>query len=64
MTVLSVLGLFMLRIGGPLLLLVGLGILIDRWQRKREQEIRRQYGPKTGQKDAEVEEDEQIRKAA
>jgi len=31
--VLSVMGLFMLRIGIPLILLVTLGTVIDRWQR-------------------------------
>jgi hypothetical protein len=34
--ILSVAGLFLLRIGVPVILLVGLGILIDRWQSKRE----------------------------
>ena len=37
--VLSVAGLFLLRIGVPVLLLVGLGLLIDRWQSKREWDI-------------------------
>jgi hypothetical protein len=37
--VLSVAGLFLLRIGVPVMLLVGLGLLIDRWQSKRERDI-------------------------
>ena len=40
--VLSVIGLFMLRIGLPLLLLIALGTIIDRWQRKQHEEARHQ----------------------
>lgn len=36
--VLSVAGLFLVRIGLPVLMLVILGILIDRWQSKRLEE--------------------------
>jgi hypothetical protein len=36
---LSVAVLFLLRIGIPVMLLVGLGILIDRWQSKREWDV-------------------------
>ena len=35
--VLSVIALFLLRIGVPVILLVSLGVLIDRWQSKREE---------------------------
>jgi hypothetical protein len=38
-TILGVAALFLLRIGIPVILLVGLGLLIDRWQSKREAEI-------------------------
>lgn len=37
MMVIGVAVLFFLRIGVPVILLVGLGILIDRWQSHREQ---------------------------
>jgi hypothetical protein len=37
--VLSVAALFLLRIGIPVILLVGLGILIDRWQSHREHNL-------------------------
>jgi hypothetical protein len=36
MMVVGVAVLFLLRIGVPVILLVGLGILIDRWQRQRQ----------------------------
>jgi hypothetical protein len=39
----SIAGLFLLRIGVPLVLFALLGILIDRWQSKREEEIKQQY---------------------
>ena len=45
-TVVGIVALFILRIGIPLALLVGLGIIIDRWQRKRADEVeqyRRQH---------------------
>ncbi len=37
--VLGVAAAFLLRIGVPVILLIGLGILIDRWQNKREESI-------------------------
>lgn len=46
LVVLSVVGLFLLRVGIPVVLLVGLGILIDRWQTKREVEARKMMKPK------------------
>jgi hypothetical protein len=33
--VVSVIGLFFLRIGVPLLILIGLGVALDTWQRRR-----------------------------
>lgn len=42
--VLGVAVIFFLRIGIPVLLLIILGTLIDRWQTARENEIRRRYG--------------------
>jgi hypothetical protein len=41
--VVSVAAAFLLRIGVPVILLIGLGILIDRWQSKREES----YGEET-----------------
>jgi hypothetical protein len=41
--VLAVLGLFMLRIGVPVVVLITLGILIDRWQSRRDAEVRSMY---------------------
>lgn len=40
---LSVVVLFVLRIGIPVLLLIILGVLIDRWQTAREKQIRGRY---------------------
>lgn len=41
--VLSVAVMFLLRIGIPVLLLIALGAIIDRWQTAREDDIRRRY---------------------
>jgi hypothetical protein len=66
--VLSVIGLFMLRIGVPVLLLVALGIIVDRWQSRREEYINQRYGEmpetQTAEQEAEVEEEEKIHKVA
>ena len=43
LAVLSAMGLIVLRVGVPVVLLALLGLLIDRWQTKRNEEIRRQY---------------------
>jgi hypothetical protein len=66
LAVLSVIGLFMLRIGVPVLLLVALGILIDRWQTRRDEYIDQRYGTMTESQPAEqeAEEEERARKAA
>jgi len=47
-TVITVTGLFMLRIGLPVLGLFGLGILIERWQGKQRAKARHDYGPTGG----------------
>lgn len=39
----GVVALFLIRVGVPVLILVGIGILIDRWQSNREKEIDRLY---------------------
>lgn len=36
---LSVIGMFILRIGVPMLILVGIGIVVDRWQSRREKQF-------------------------
>lgn len=41
--IVSVAVMFFLRIGIPLLVLIVLGTLIDRWQTNRENEIRQRY---------------------
>lgn len=46
---LGVAGLFFVRVGVPVLALIGLGILIDRWQSKREAEIDKLYGDRIKQ---------------
>ena len=38
--ILSVAALFFVRIGIPVLILTGLGIIIDRWQNKREEQVK------------------------
>ena len=45
LSILGVMGFFLLRVGLPIVLLVALGILIDRWQTKREEKIRQYYAP-------------------
>lgn len=68
LAVLSVVGLFVLRIGVPVLLLVALGILVDRWQNKRDEYIDQRYGTmtdaQTAEAEAEAEETARISKAA
>ncbi len=68
LAILSVIGLFMLRIGVPVLLLVALGIVIDRWQSRREEYIDQRYGvmpeTQTAEQEAEAEEQEKIRRVA
>lgn len=39
----SVVVMFFLRIGIPVIILVGLGIVVDRWQRRRDANIERKY---------------------
>jgi len=36
---LSIVALFLLRLGVPVIVLVSLGIIIDRWQSKRERNL-------------------------
>jgi len=42
---LGVIALFMARIGIPLVALVVLGVIVGRWQERRDAEIQRMYGP-------------------
>lgn len=46
-TTLAVAALFLIRIGVPVMLLVGLGVLIDRWQSKREHDLEHQQTGRT-----------------
>lgn len=46
-SVLAVVGLFMLRIGVPVVVLITLGVFIDRWQNRRNAEIQRMYSLQT-----------------
>jgi hypothetical protein len=70
LAVLSVIALFMLRIGVPVLLLVALGIIVDRWQTRREEYIDQRYGemPQAqgveAEAEAESEEEEKGRRVA
>lgn len=41
MMVVSVAGLFLVRVGIPIIALVALGIVVDRWQRRREVSMER-----------------------
>ena len=45
MVALGVVGLFLLRVGLPVVFLIGLGLIIDRWQNKRNAELQRQQMP-------------------
>jgi hypothetical protein len=40
--ILSVAALFFIRMGIPVIVLITLGVLIDRWQSKRENALRRE----------------------
>ena len=41
---------FLLRIGLPILVLIVLGVLIDRWQSQRDEYVRQHYEPETERK--------------
>lgn len=62
--VLTVIGLFVLRIGVPIMLLVGLGLLIDRWQTHRAAAVRRMQQPDVIDLQNYQAEEDEIRKAA
>ena len=61
-SVLAVLGLFMLRIGLPVVVLITLGILIDRWQSRREAEVRSMYATGQIEEDAQTEAEDEVKK--
>jgi uncharacterized membrane protein len=44
--VVSVAAMFIIRIGIPVILLLSVGILIDRWQSKREKEVQQEMTKK------------------
>lgn len=62
--ILTVTGLFLLRVGIPVVMLVVLGILIDKWQTRREAELRRQMKPDLKTVQPDVEQDAANKKAA
>ena len=68
--ILSIAAMFLLRVGLPVAGLVLLGILIDKWQTKRDAQIKQQYQSdikidfKKSKKDAVKDDDKQGRKAA
>lgn len=59
MLVLSAMGLIVLRIGVPVVLLVALGMLIDRWQTRRMQDVNQQYAIGTVPEQGEAQAEEQ-----
>lgn len=59
MLVISAMGLILLRIGVPLVLLVTVGLLIDRWQTRRMQEVQQEYAIGTVPEQAQVEAEEE-----
>jgi hypothetical protein len=63
-TVLTVIGMFLIRIGIPLILLIALGTLIERWQRGRENRIAAMYAKVTKLEQKEAGEQEKVEKAA
>jgi hypothetical protein len=42
LSILAVVALFLIRIGIPVIILITLGIVIDRWQSRREEAVRRE----------------------
>ena len=43
LTILAVAALFLIRIGVPVIVLISLGMLINRWQSKRDTALRREF---------------------
>jgi hypothetical protein len=68
--IMAIAAMFLLRVGLPVAGLVLLGILIDKWQTKRDTQIKQQYKSditvdfKKSKKDAAKDDDQQGRKAA
>ena len=42
LTIISVAALFLIRIGVPVIVLIALGILVDRWQSRREEAVQKE----------------------
>jgi hypothetical protein len=65
MLVLSAVGLILLRIGLPVIGLVTIGLLIDRWQTRRMEAVNEQYAMGTipEERDVEVEEEVPLKRA-
>ena len=68
--IVSIAAMFLLRVGVPVAGLVLLGIFIDRWQTRREEQVKQQYQRDVeidfnqSKKDAAKDDDKQGRKAA
>lgn len=43
--ILGVAGMFLLRVGLPIILLVFLGATVDRWQKRRDEQLKAAYAP-------------------
>ena len=68
--IIAIAGMFMVRVGIPIMALVFMGIMIDRWQTRREAEVMKQYNRdveidfKSSKEEAKSDEEQQTRKAA
>jgi hypothetical protein len=60
-------GLILLRVGLPVIALVAVGLLVDRWQTRRMSDVQQQYVigviPEEAAQDAEVEEEVRLKRA-
>jgi hypothetical protein len=68
MLVLSAMGLILLRVGLPVLALVAIGMVIDRWQTRRMQDVQARYAigtiPDDSEQEADVEEETRLTRAS
>jgi hypothetical protein len=68
MLVLSAMGLILLRVGLPVLALVVVGLVIDRWQTRRMQDVQTRYAigtiPDENADEADVEEEVRLTRAS
>lgn len=68
MLVLSAMGLILLRVGLPVLALVVVGLVIDRWQTRRMQDVQARYAigtiPDESADEDDVEEEDRLTRAS